>query len=319
MSKLFSAVIFGVAFSSSVAVADNLVVYTAGPKSLSSELAKAFEAKTGIKVDLFQATSGKVMARYEAEKGNPQADVLISASWGHAITLDKAGELLPYQSPNEALVPAALKTPTYVAQGSAAIAMVFNTQSGLPQPKAWADLTRPDYKGQVTMPDPSKSGSALTLVQGLVTKNSEGAWNLFSGLNENEMIVPGANKAALTPVLQGAKAVVFGAVDYIALGAKNKGETIEVIYPEDGTVLAPRPMMIAKTTKRPEMAKQFIDFVLSKEGQTMVADILILPARTDIQAKRPGYTELNIIEFDAVAATETAQKDKSRFTEIFKK
>lgn len=318
MKTLLSTLLLGATLSTSVIAADALVVYTAGPKGLSSQLAKAFEAKTGVKVDLFQATAGKIMARYEAEKANPQVDVLISAAWGHAITLDQAGELLPYQSPNAATVPASLKTPTYVAQGAAAIAMVFNTQSGLPQPKAWADLTRPEYRGQVTMPDPSKSGSALTLVQGLVTKNSAGAWDLFAGLKANDMIVPGANNAALTPVLQGSKAVVFGAVDYIALGAKNKGESIEVIYPEDGTVLAPRPMMIVKTTQRAVQAKQFIDFVLSDEGQTLVANTLILPARTDIQAKRPGYNELNVIEFDAVAATKTAAADKSQFAEIFK-
>jgi ABC-type Fe3+ transport system substrate-binding protein len=37
-----------------------------------------------MKVTVFQATTGKVMARLEAEQANPQADVLISASWtGH--------------------------------------------------------------------------------------------------------------------------------------------------------------------------------------------------------------------------------------------
>lgn len=56
-----------------------LTVYTAGPGSLAKSLASGFEQQTGVKVTVFQATTGKVMARLEAEQANPQADVLISA------------------------------------------------------------------------------------------------------------------------------------------------------------------------------------------------------------------------------------------------
>ena len=316
MKKFLAALAVGVALSGQAAASETLVVYTAGPKPLSSSLAKAFEAKTGIKVELFQSTAGKVMARYQSEKANPHVDVIISASWGHAITLDKNGELLAYTSPNAAKVPASLKTATYVAQGAAALSIAYNTKSGLPAPSAWADLTKPEYKDQITMPDPASSGSALTLLQGLVTKNGDAAWDMFSKLKANGMIVPGANKAALTPVLQGAKGVVFGAVDYIVLGSKAKGESIEVVYPTDGTVLAPRPMMIVKSSQNQDAAKQFIDFALSEMGQEMVADQFLLPARTDIKAKRPGYDELSIIEFDEAKGAENAAADKDKFAKI---
>ena len=44
-----------------------LTVYTAGPGSLAKSLASGFEQQTGVKVTVFQATTGKVMARLEAE------------------------------------------------------------------------------------------------------------------------------------------------------------------------------------------------------------------------------------------------------------
>ena len=298
--------------------AESLVVYSAGPKKLSGSLAKAFEKKTGIKVKLFQSNSGKVMARYQAEKSNPQVDVLISASWGHAISLDKAGDLLAYTSPNAAKVPASLKTNTYTAQGAAALAIAYNTKKGLKAPAEWADVAKAEYKNQVTMPDPAKSGSALTLVQGLVAQDKKAAWKLFADLKANGMIIPGANKAALNPVLQGAKSVVFGAVDYIALGQKKKGEAIEVVHPKSGTVLAPRPIMIAKTAKNQSSAKKFVDFVLSDAGQKLVAKRFILPARTDVKAKRPGWGELKLINFDYVAAAGKAAKTKKKFAKVAK-
>lgn len=295
------------------AKAETIVVYSAGPKPLSGALAKAFEKQTGIRVDLFQSTSGKVMARYQAEKSNPHADVLISASWGHAITLAGKGDLLAYTSPNAAKVPASLKTPTYVAQGAAALSIVYNTTSGVTPPKAWSDLAKPEYKDLVTMPDPAKSGSALTLVEGLDARMKDGAWALFRKLKANGMIIPGANNAALDPVLQGARSVVFGAVDYIALGLRKKGEKIAVVYPSDGTVLAPRPIMIPKSTRHAAAAKKFVDFVLSREGQELVAKRFILPARTDVKALRAGWNDLNIIDFDLAAAARHAVATKKKF------
>lgn len=303
-------------FAANAHAADALVVYSAGPKPLSSALAKAFEKQTGIAVELFQSNSGKVMARYQAEKANPQVDVIISASWGHAITLDAKGDLLAYTSPNAAKVPASLKTSTYVAQGAAALAIVYNTTSGVTPPTAWADLTKAEYKDRVTMPDPAKSGAALSLVEGLVSRQKDGAWSLLRQLKDNGMIIPGANAAALNPVLQGARSVVFGAVDYISLGLKKKGEKIEVVYPKDGTVLAPRPIMIVKTAKHVDAAKKFVDFVLSKEGQTLVAGRYILPARTDVKALRPGWGALNIIDFDFVKAAKNAVATKKKFAEV---
>jgi iron(III) transport system substrate-binding protein len=104
--------------------------------------------------------------------------------------------------------------------------------------------------------------------------------------------------------MQGAKAAVMGGVDYISLGAKAKGEAIEVIYPRSGTVLEARPAMILKTTKHPAEAKQFMDYLLSQDGQKLVADTYLLPARTDVAAKRPGWKEIKLLELE----TSTPQK-----------
>lgn len=110
--------------SAMMSSAHALTVYTAGPGSLAKGLASGFEKKTGVKVDIFQATTGKVMARLEAEQANPQADILISASWDTAEDLHNRGWLLPYQSANAEKVPEMLKSTDYVAQGVSALGIV---------------------------------------------------------------------------------------------------------------------------------------------------------------------------------------------------
>ena len=269
-----------------------------------------------MKVDVFQATTGKVMARLEAEQANPRADVLISASWDTATDLEQRGWLLEYQSPNAEQVPAQFKTPYYVAQGISALGIVWNTKSGTPEPKDWGDLTKPEFKDKVTTPDPSLSGASLDLLIGLQNAHAQQAWQLFDDLKANGMIIAGPNAQALTPVLQGAKAAVFGAVDYVSYASMQDGESVKVIFPASGTVIAPRPMMILKSSQQQKDAKAFIDYALSPEGQKLVADAWLMPACTDIDAKRPLFKSLKLLPEDPQASA--SRKDVlDRFAKLF--
>ncbi|MGL4035269.1 ABC transporter substrate-binding protein [Kosakonia cowanii] len=299
-----------------ISSAHALTVYTAGPGSLAKNLASGFEQQSGVKVNIFQATTGKVMARLEAEQANPQADILISASWETAEDLHKRGWLLPFTSANAEKVPETLKSADYVAQGISALGIVWNSKSGTPEPKEWRDLTAPAFKDKVTTPDPALSGASLDLLIGLQNGMGNNAWQLFDDLKKNGMVVSGPNAQAVTPVMQGAKAAVFGAVDYVTYGNIAQGESLKVIFPASGTVIAPRPMMILKSTQHEQEAKAFIDYVLSPEGQKMVADAWLMPARTDVAAKRPLLSELKLLPTQSDTGSERGEILK-RFNTLF--
>ncbi|MXR92467.1 ABC transporter substrate-binding protein [Klebsiella pneumoniae] len=293
-----------------------LTVYTAGPGSLAKSLASGFEQQTGVKVTVFQATTGKVMARLEAEQANPQADVLISASWDTAEDLHQRGWLLPFASANADQVPANLKSADYIAQGVSALGIVWNSKSGTPEPKEWRDLTQPAFKDKVTTPDPALSGASLDLLIGLQNSIGDQAWQLFDDLKKNGMVVSGPNAQAVTPVMQGAKAAVFGAVDYVSYGNIQQGESLKVIFPASGTGIAPRPMMILKTSQHPGEAKAFIDYVLSPEGQAKVADAWLMPARRDVAAKRPLLDALKVLPTTSEGSSERGTV-LARFSQLY--
>lgn len=293
-----------------------LTVYTAGPGSLAKSLASGFEQQTGVKVTVFQATTGKVMARLEAEQANPQADVLISASWDTAEDLHQRGWLLPFHSANADKVPANLKSADYIAQGVSALGIVWNSKSGTPEPKEWRDLTQPAFKDMVTTPDPALSGASLDLLIGLQNSMGDQAWQLFDDLKKNGMVVSGPNAQAVTPVMQGAKAAVFGAVDYVSYGNIQQGESLKVIFPASGTVIAPRPMMILKTSQHADDAKAFIDYVLSPEGQARVADAWLMPARRDVAAKRPLLDALKVLPTSGEGSSERSAV-LTRFSQLY--
>jgi iron(III) transport system substrate-binding protein len=294
--------------------AADIIVYTAGPANLINTLAKGFTAKSGVRVNAFQATTGKVMARIESEAANPSVDVLISASWDTATDFAKRKWTAPYQSPNAATVPNFLKTDGAVAQGVSALAITWNSKSKTPRPNEWTDLTAPAYKDLVTIPDPVQSGSSFELVAALQLKYG---WKLFEDLKANGAIVPGPNAAALNPVLQGAKAVVFGAVDYISLESRDSGEPVEVIFPKAGTIVAPRPIIVMNWSKQQQDAQRFVDYMLSPEGQAAVAKVQMMPARTDIPANRPLIKDLAILEFDNAQIYAKRREILDRFGQIF--
>lgn len=316
MLKSIKGLVFGAASTlllAGVAHAD-ITVYTAGPQSLIDKLAEGFTAQSGIKVNVFQATTGKIMARIEAEAANPAVDVLVSASWETATDFAKRGWLVSYTSPNAEKVPDFLKNETAVAQGVSALGIAWNTKSGTPKPTEWSDLAKPEFRDLVNIPDPAQSGSSFELTAALAGQDD---FALFKSLKDNGAIIAGANAEALNPVLQGAKAAVFGAVDYITFGNKAKGESIDVIFPETGTVIAPRPVMILNWSKNQDEAKKFVDYMLSDEGQKLVAGTYLMPARSDIPADRPLISDLKLIDYDAAAIQGKRKEILQQISDIF--
>ncbi len=130
------------------------------------------------------------------------------------------------------------------------------------------------------------------------------------------MVVSGPNAQAVTPVMQGAKAAVFGAVDYVSYGNIQQGESLKVIFPASGTVIAPRPMMIPQTSQHADDAKAFIDYVLSPEGQARVADAWLMPARRDVAAKRPLLDALKVLPTTSEGSSERGAV-LARFSQLY--
>lgn len=269
--------------TASAASNQTITVYTAGPKGLAKDLAKAFERQTGIRVEMFQSTTGKILGRLEAERANPHADVVVLADWSAAQTLANEGLAAPFRPPglNELI----WKDPhdRYFAYSASALGITYNTRLVKTPPADWTSAASPVWKGKAVMPDPSLSGSAVDFVGGYLQTQKNG-WRLFRSLKANGLIVQGPNADALNQVLIGARSFVLAGVDYMAYAARKKGEPINIVYPKSGTVVNPRPVLVMKGSHHLKAAEEFADFLLSKSGQKIVAKEFLLPGRKDVPA-----------------------------------
>ena len=260
---------------------DKVVVYMPSPAGLADKLAAGFEAKTGIKVEVFQGTTGEILARLEAEKANPVADVVILASWSDGLSLKSEGGLYSYAPENSENAIWVDEDNTLYGYSASAVGVIYNTTVYETLDADWNELTSSEYKNQLAIPDPEKSGACKDFLAGFVTAYG---WNTVEGWAENGMIVPGANKAALEAVTTGEVGILVAGVDYNAYSSMAKGEPIAIYYPEGGTVVNPRPAMIMKTAPDLDNAKLFMDYLYSDEAQELVAKAYLLPGSSTVSA-----------------------------------
>lgn len=295
-----------------------VTVYMPSPADLADEIAAGFEAKTGVEVEVFQGTTGEILARLEAEEANPVADVVILASWSDGLAMKAEDKLLSY-TPADAdkIVDGWMDADsTLFGYSASAVGVIYNTTIFPELSADWSELAGADYKNDLAIPDPEKSGACKDFVAGYVNRYG---WDVFESLADNGMIVPGANKAALEAVTTGEVGILVAGVDYNAYSSMAKGEPLNIYYPAGGTVVNPRPAMIMKTAPNADNAKAFVDYLFSEEAQRMVAEAYLLPGRSDVQcAGRTNLSEIPQIECDWTKMMEIASESAAKINELCK-
>lgn len=297
-----------------------VTVYMPSPAGLADKLAAAFTEKTGVEVEQFQGTTGEILARLEAEQANPVADVVILASWTDGLSMKDGGKLESYTPANADKINEGWldSDNTLFGYSASAVGVIYNTTVFSELNADWADLAAAQYKGNIAIPDPEKSGACKDFLAGLVTGADNGE-TIMKAWADNGLTVPGANKAALEAVTTGEKGILIAGVDYNAYSSISKGEPLSIYYPASGTVVNPRPAMILKTAPNMDNAKAFVDFLFSDEAQKLVADAYLLPGRSDIKcANRTNLEDIPQLPTDWNEMISVASDTAAKLNEMCK-
>jgi iron(III) transport system substrate-binding protein len=105
-------------------------------------------------------------------------------------------------------------------------------------------------------------------------------WDYIQKLRENGSRIGQGSGQVVDDTASGDLKASLG-VDYIVTDKMEKGATIGFFFPKEMLVI-PSPVAIIKGTSNRAAAQKFIDFLLSKEGQTIIAASGTLPIRSDV-------------------------------------
>lgn len=298
-----------------------LVLYTSQPNEDAQATVDAFEAKyPDVDVEWFRDGTTKVMAKLGAEiaAGDPRPDLLLIADNVAMESLNAEDRLMAYPDADVSAYDPALMDPDrhWFATKLITTGIVYNTAAPL-VPASWADLLKPEAKGQIAMPSPLTSGAA-TIHMATLTGDDSLGWDYYEGLAAQGTLPEGGNGGVYKAVAGGEK--LYGmVVDFLAIRGKADGAPVEFVFPSEGVSAVTEPVAILSTARNPEAAKAFVDFLLSGDGQRLAASQGYLPARADVAAPAgfPPRDAIRVMPFDPADALANDRDYKERFEELF--
>ncbi len=308
-----------------VSASDVVVVYTSVDQIFSEPVLKLFEQKTAIRVkavyDVEAAKTVGLTNRLLAESKHPRADVFWNSEIVRTITLEKKNIFTPYFSPERRYIPEQFKDPNGYWTGFACRARVLIYNTNMLQktdlPKTLRELTQPAWHGKVAMAYPLLGTAATHMGALYAVMGQENAESFLKDLKQNNVLIVGGNSIVRDVVSAGEVPLGITDTDDVH-GAMLRNEPVAMIYPDQqsmGVFVIPNTVALVNGAPHPETGKQLIDFLLSKEVETLLMESTSqnMPVRSDTEkdAGRVSINDLNIMDVDyREAAAYVERSDK---------
>jgi iron(III) transport system substrate-binding protein len=285
-AALFLALFFAVAGCGRADGGGQVVLYTSVDEPVARPILDEFTRRTGIRVSIQADTeankSAGLVARLEAEKGNPKADVWWGNEVFRTIRLADVGVLAAYESPSAKDIPPLFKDPAHRWAGSALRARVIGVHSNpeklsidpLPN-RSILDLLRPELKGRVAIANPRAGTTSGHVAALYVLWGQEKATQYFRDLRANGVKVLGGNGDVAAEVARGT--VWAGLTDNDDVdNMAREGGAIRMVLPDQatfGTLAIPCTTGLVAGGKSPDAAKKLIDYLLSAEVENRMIEL----------------------------------------------
>ena len=295
----------------------SLVLYTSMTVDQAQKLNDAFRAKYPfLQVQMFRAVGERLLTKImtETQAGRFDFDVVQSAET-QAYFLKKRNLLAKYLSPEAKQ----LQKGFFDVDGFwAAIYMMpnviaYNTQilKRSEVPVTDDDLLNPKWRGKMAMDGTKPEWFSWKLKRlgqekGLSYMKRLGSqeFRLYSGLT----IITGLLAAGEFPL-------VLNTYIHNAEDAKRKGAPVDWVA-QDPVFTKFQPIGVGAKAPHPNAAKLFVDYMLSEEGQRIIASFGRVPTRRAVPTNVQGLDKLNFV-IDEFSAGDDFNKSYEQFRNVF--
>ncbi|MBI4332403.1 MAG: extracellular solute-binding protein [Chloroflexi bacterium] len=280
-----------------------VTVYASWRPEVREALSPAFRNKYGINLEFLPFGRGaELIARMQAEKtaGLVIADLVGTGGTTMVTGLKPAGLMGPMEplllvpevkDPRNWLggqFPWKDKDRTGISMAAAVQRMVIrNTDLVKEELKDYRDVLRPQFKGKIILNDPTVEGIGNTLFTHLALDlwTPEETYEFYRQLLRLDPVIERDNRVNVESVARGKYAIALGTQADIVANFTNLGSPIAPIIVKEGARVSGSSYSIGAPPNRgsPKASVVFINWLLSKEGQTVVSKASGLPStRADV-------------------------------------
>jgi iron(III) transport system substrate-binding protein len=275
-------------------------------------IATGYTRTTGVKVNMSLRGSGEALAQLIAERENPKTDVWFGGTGDPHLQAAEQNLTLEYKSPLlSQLHPWARKQAEDAKFRTVGIYLGplgfgFNNEllakKKASAPRSWADLLRPEFKGEIQMANPASSGTAYTMIATLVQlMGEEKAFDYLKKLHGNISTYTRSGTGPVKAAARGETTVSVSFVHDVTTEAL-QGFPVGSATPSEGTGAEIGSMSIVKGARNTDAAKKFYDWALSPGGQQfgLAAHQFQLPSNmsTPVDPRVPDPKKIKLINYD---------------------
>lgn len=277
ISILTSILLTALTMSANAKAEGRLVVYCSAQNTVCEKAVQEFSKRYDVKTSFIRNSSGSTLAKIEAERANPQADVWYGGPFDSHLQASELGLLDAYTSPKLAEV-----LPQFQKLGNGYSSITYmgvlgfgvNTERlkklGVTEiPKCWKDLLSPKFKNEIQIADPQSSGTAYTAISTFMQLWGEDeAFDYLKKLDHNISQYPKAGTAPSRNTARGETTIGIGFLQNYSY-EKEHGAPIELVVPCEGTGYELGGISVIKNARNLKNAQLFADWVMSKEAQEL--------------------------------------------------
>ena len=233
----------------------------------------------------------RVIAETDANEGT--ADLVISSAMDLQMKLANDGYAQSLNNPE-------VDWPDWAEWRNTAFGLTFEPSVVVYHKPSFADRTPPrnraaleellsssgnSFFGRAATYDVERSGLGfLLLVRD--REHDRNIWQLMNSFGESSVRLYSNSSSILERVADGRLAVGYNILGSYAESWLSKNPDLGIILPEDFTVVMSRIALIPEAAKRPGLGKAMLRFLMSREGQTIMADEVKLAAvHPDVQGE----------------------------------
>lgn len=299
------------------------VVWYAGLETTTMEkIRDAFQKKTGIETEAIRLGGEQVFTRVlqEAKVGLKVADIVYTGSEGHFQTFKDQGLLAKYTSTENAAVRPefADKDGYYYVPYTNRFIMAYNPKvlPAAQAPKKWSDLADPKWKGKLVIPHPAYSVGASVIPYFWA---KQFGWDFVDKVAKNDPLIVQSIHDGAVAVISGERQVITAIGYGDVFQEQTLGNPIEIINQEEGIPIYNAGVAVLKDAPHPNAGRALLDYILSQEGQQLIADLNRDAVRDDVKYK-PGLVPSKgqkLLPLNPLDLANSLEEIKDRFRQYF--